>query len=217
MTGLWHFSARSTPNGRQTRFGDRWRKDCPVNQAELLRYVVETLEELGIDYMIGGSQASIYYGEPRFTQDIDIVADMAPTHVPLLLERFALPNFDVSKDAVREAITRRGQFSIIHPASGLKIDVILKKDTPYDRIQFERRQRQPLIPGTDAYFARPEDVILYKMLSFKEGRSERHLRDIAGMLAISGAAIDAGYVEEWAQRLGVSDVWKAIVRRAAEG
>ena len=54
---------------------------------------METLEELGIDYMIGGSQASIYYGEPRFTQDIDIVADMAPPHVPPFLERFALPDF----------------------------------------------------------------------------------------------------------------------------
>src|SRR5437016_5071462 len=52
-TGLRHFSPRSTPNGRRARFGGRWRRDCPVNQAELLQYVVETLEELGIDYMIG--------------------------------------------------------------------------------------------------------------------------------------------------------------------
>src|SRR5206468_73961 len=51
-TGLRHFSPRSTPNGRRARFGGRWRRDCPVNQAELLQYVVETLEELGIDYMI---------------------------------------------------------------------------------------------------------------------------------------------------------------------
>ena len=188
-----------------------------MNQAELLRYLVETLEELGIDYMIGGSQASIYYGEPRFTQDIDVIADLAPLHVPPLLERFALPDFYVSEHAVWEAITHRDQFNIFHPASGLKIDVILKKDTPYDQLQFERRQRQPLILGRDASFARPEDVILCKMLHFKEGRSERHLRDIAGMLAISGAAIDTRYVEEWAERLGVTDIWEALVRRATEG
>lgn len=187
-----------------------------MNQAELLRYLVEAFEALGIEYMIGGSQASIYYGEPRFTQDIDVVADVALSHLPGLIERFPFPEFYLSEEAAREAITHRGQFNIIHPASGLKVDVLLKKDSPYDRIQFERRQRQPLVPGRDAYFAQPEDIILYKMLYFKAGRSERHLRDIAGMLAVSGAEIDAQYVAEWASRLGLSDIWEAILRRAAE-
>lgn len=92
-----------------------------MNQAELLRYLVETFEALGIDYMISGSQASIYYGEPRFTQDIDVVAEVTPAHVPGLLERFPFPEFYLSEDAVREAIQVRGQFNIIHPGSGLKI------------------------------------------------------------------------------------------------
>ncbi len=113
-----------------------------------------------------------------------------------------------------EAIRARGQFNIIHPASGLKIDVVLVKHTPYDRLGFERRQRQPLLPGKKAYFARPEDIIIYKMLYFREGRSERHLRDIASMLRISGAEIDTRYVDAWAQRLGLSDIWKAVRRRA---
>lgn len=181
----------------------------PMNQAELLRYLAKTFEALRIDYMISGSQASIYYGEPRFTQDIDVVADVTPSHVPALLDRFPSP--------VREAIRARGQFNIIHPASGLKIDVLLKKDTPYDRVEFERRQRQPILPGIDAYFARPEDVILYKMLYFQQGRSERHLRDIASILRISGTEIDMRYVDEWAQRLGLTDIWRAVRHRAMGG
>ncbi len=185
-----------------------------MNQAELLRYLVEAFEALGIDYMISGSQASIYYGEPRFTQDIDVVADVKPAHVPDLLERFPFPEFSLSEDAAREAIRARGQFNIIHPASGLKIDVVLRKDTPYDRLEFERRQRQPIVPGKEAYFARPEDVIIYKMIFFREGRSERHLRDIASMLRISAAEIDTGYVDKWAQRLGLSEIWEAVRRRA---
>ena len=144
-----------------------------------------------------------------------MVADVTLAHVPALLERFPFPEFSVSEDAVREAILARGQFNIIHPASGLKIDVLLVKNIPYDRLEFERRQRQPLLPGRQAYFARPEDVIIYKMLSFREGRSERHLRDIASMLRISGAEIDTRYVDEWAQRLGLSDIWEAVRRRAA--
>lgn len=146
-----------------------------------------------------------------------MVADVAPSHLPGLLARFRLPEFYLSEEAAREAIRVCGQFNIIHPASGLKVDILLRKDTPYDRVQFERRQRLPLVPGTDAYFARPEDVILYKMLYFKEGQSERHLRDIAGMLRISGTEIDTRYVSEWAQRLGLRDIWEAILRRATEG
>lgn len=116
-----------------------------MNQAELLRYLVDAFESLGIEYMIGGSQASIYYGEPRFTQDIDVVADLEPAHLPGLLARFSLPEFYLSEEAAREAIRVRGQFNIIHPASGLKVDILLRKDAAYDRIQFERRQQRRLL------------------------------------------------------------------------
>ena len=187
-----------------------------MNQADLLRYLVDVLEQLGIDYMITGSQASIYYGEPRFTQDIDVVVDLKPQHLAALVGRFPSTEFYLSEEAAREAISTRGQFNIIHPASGMKIDVVVKKDTPYDRVEFERRQRQPILPGKDAYFARAEDVILYKMIYFREGGSERHLRDIAGILRISRSEIDIEYVTEWAQRLGLTDIWKAILGQTTQ-
>ena len=185
-----------------------------MNQADLLRYLIETLEGLGIRYMIGGSQASIYFGEPRLTQDIDVVVELSANELSRLLERFPVADFYLSEDAARDAVAQRGQFNIIHGASGLKIDVFIGKDTPYDRVRFERRQRQRFLPGKDAYVARPEDVILYKLLYFSEGRSEQHLRDIAGMLAVSGSEIDTRYVTEWADQLGVADVWDAVRRRA---
>jgi hypothetical protein len=188
-----------------------------MTQADLLRYVVDTLEALGIDYMITGSQASIYYGEPRFTQDIDIVADVEVTHIDALAARFRAPDFCVSSDAVRDAVAGRGQFNIVHPESGLKVDVVVRKDTPFARAEFGRRHRQPLLTGREAFFARPEDVILHKLLFVRQGASERHLRDIAGMLRISGAEIDMAYVEEWARRLGVEELWVATKRREAGG
>ena len=185
-----------------------------MNQAELLRYLVDVLEALGIEYMISGSQASIYYGEPRFTQDIDVVADLRASHVPALVERFPPTEFYVSEDAAREAIETRGQFNVIHPDSGLKIDIVVKKATPHAEVEFERRQRQPIVPGRDAYFARPEDVILSKLLYVRQGASDRHLRDIAGMLRVSGPEIDIRYVDDWAQRLDVADVWDRVRQRA---
>jgi hypothetical protein len=187
-----------------------------MTEADLLRYVVETFDALGIDYMISGSQASIYYGETRFTQDIDVVAHLDVAHVPGLLARFPLPEFYVAEDAVRDAIARHGQFNIIHPGSGLKVDVIARKDTPYELTEFARRQRLPALEGRDAYFARPEDVILYKLIYYRQGASERHLRDVAGIMRVSGAEVDLAYIDEWARRLDLVDVWNAVRRRLEE-
>src|SRR5256884_1957086 len=136
--------------------------------------------------MIGGSQAAVYYGEPRFTRDVDVVAGRGPPQIRALLARFPAPDFYVSGEAAREAGEPRGQFNIIHPASGLKIDIFVNRDTPYDRLRLERRRRLPLVPGRDAWFARAEDVILYKLIYYRDGQSELHLRDVIGILRVSG-------------------------------
>ena len=91
---------------------------------------------------------------------------------------------------------------------------MVKKDSPYDRVQFERRQLKTLAPELHAYIARPEDIILYKMIYFSEGGSDRHLRDILGMLRIPGANIDRGYVTEWAARLGLGSIWASVLEQA---
>src|SRR2546426_3448168 len=101
----------------------RWRGGSWVTQAELLRYVVETLEEQEIPYMIGGSQAAVYYGGPRFTRDGDGVGGLGPGQIPALLAPFPAPDFSVGGEAAPEAVETRGQLNIIHPASGLKIAI----------------------------------------------------------------------------------------------
>jgi hypothetical protein len=65
-------------------------------------------------------------------------------------------------------------------------------------------------------FASPEDVILKKMVYYQEGGSEKHLRDIAGILRIQGAALESKYVEDWAKRLGLTSVWQVIQERVKE-
>jgi hypothetical protein len=72
------------------------------------------------------------------------------------------------------------------------------------------------VPGREAYFARPEDVILYKLLYFREGGSDRHLRDVAGMLSVSGPDLDLGYIGQWARRLSVTELSDAM-RRHPDG
>lgn len=185
-----------------------------MTQAELLRHLVEVLEGLGAEYMIGGSHASMYYGEPRLTRDVDVIVALRADHLPALLGRFPANEYYVDDEAAREAIRASTQFNIIHPGSGLKIDVYVNPDTPYDRARLARRQRFPLLPGLLAYFAAPEDVILYKLLYHQQVESGMHLRDILGIIRLSGPELDERYIRHWADQLGVRGLWDRIRKQA---
>lgn len=170
---------------------------------ELLEQVVLTFERLQIPYLITDSVASMAYGEPRLTNDIDLVAAIQPQHITELLAAFPPSSYYLSDEAIRNAIAHQSQFNIIHPASGLKIDVMVRKDTPFDRSRFARARTLCPTESYSAAFASPEDVIIKKMEYYQQGGSDKHLRDITGMLKISGKEIDQAYIAEWADRLGL--------------
>jgi hypothetical protein len=185
-----------------------------VTQDELLRFAVEALERLRLPYLVTGSVATVFYGEPRFTNDVDIVVDLPLARAGELCRAFPAGEFYVDPESARAAIRRRGQFNVIHPTSGLKIDLIVAPRDAFDRSRFERARRVHPAPDYDAAFASPEDVIVKKMAAFREGGSDKHLRDVAGVLRVSGERLDRSYIAEWAARLGLMDVWKAVLERA---
>jgi hypothetical protein len=187
-----------------------------MEQHELLGYLVRCLEKLNVPYFITGALASIAYGEPRLTNDIDVVAEMNETHVAGLKDCFPEKEFYLDLDAIREAIRRRHQFKIIHPASGLKIDVMISKGDAFDSSRFNRIRRMRPLEDTEANFASPEDVIIKKMEYYKEGASEKHIRDVLGMLKISGEMIDLEYISLWARRLNLEDIWQAIQKKLSK-
>lgn len=188
-----------------------------MEQSELLRYLTEALERLGLRYFVTGSTATIFFGEPRFTNDIDVVVDLPVGKISELCAAFPSPGFYVSEETVRRAVARRSQFNIIHPSSGLKVDVMVPVDSPFNRLRFTRARRVRPAPEFDAAFSSAEDVVLKKMEAYREGGSEKHLRDITGVLKISGKHLDRAYIGDWAERLGVLDIWREILRRTGEG
>lgn len=107
-------------------------------------------------------------------------------------------------------------FNIIHVPSGLKVDVIVSDCVGFDKLRLDRARRREFLPGMSAVFSSAEDVIVNKMRFYREGGSDKHLRDIAGMLKISGSAIDREYVERWAASFGVQDVWRVILERVQQ-
>lgn len=184
-----------------------------MEQSELLRHVVGVLEKLGLRYLVTGSVVTIFFGEPRVTNDIDIVVDLPEERIKAFFEEFPEDEFYLSEVAIREAVKASGQFNIIHPASGLKVDVMIPQDTPFDRSRFARSIRVKPAEDFDASFSSIEDVIIKKMEYYREGGAEKHLRDITGVLKVSGQCVDREYVHDWAARLGLLDIWRAVQGR----
>jgi hypothetical protein len=184
-----------------------------MEQHELLLIVVESFEKLKIPYLVTGAIASIAYGEPRFTNDIDFVVDMDSTHIDAFKSCFPENEFYLDVDSMKKAIECSHQFNIIHPVSGLKIDVIISKRDDFDQSRFARIRKLNVSETKLADFASPEDVIIKKLEYFKEGHSEKHLRDIASMLKISSELIDRDYISSWAKKLSVSDLWEEIQKK----
>jgi hypothetical protein len=185
-----------------------------LEQIELLRHAVRAFDALGVEYMVVGSLASMAYGEPRMTRDIDIVANLRSHQVDAFCEAFPDADYCVSRDAAHDAVRRRSQFNVIHSASGNKIDLMIARDDAWGHMQLARRRNLTLAPGLTVFTAAPEDVILGKMLYYQDGQHEKHLRDITAMLRISGGEIDREYVDDWSKRLGLNNVWQAVLSRA---
>jgi hypothetical protein len=182
---------------------------------DLLRILVSTLDRLDIDYLVTGSMATISYGEPRLTNDLDVVIALPMEKVEAFCAAFPEEDFYVSPDAAREAVFHRRQFNIIHFASGLKIDVIIPKADEFEQSRQKRARSLAVGRDWEARFASPEDVILRKIQYYQMGGSDKHLRDIAGVIKIQGSHLDLAYLTEWAERLGVAEHWRAIRERVA--
>ena len=93
------------------------------------------------------------------------------------------------------------------------MDVIIRKKDAFDNSRFSRFKRLGATEDTEANFAAPEDVIIKKMEFYKEGASEKHLRDITGILKVSGDIIDYDYIRRWADVMGIEDIWAAVLKR----
>jgi hypothetical protein len=79
-------------------------------------------------YMITGAAASIIYGEPRLTNDLDLILDLKKGDVPGFVQAFPLEEFYCPpEEVIILEIGRpvRGHFNLIHHQTGFRADVYL--------------------------------------------------------------------------------------------
>jgi hypothetical protein len=174
---------------------------------DLVRAVLDQLRAAAIPYMVTGSVASSYYGEPRATRDLDVVIEPTARSLENLIATLLAGGFYVDRDAALEAMARRTQFNAIGP-DGLKVDFVIRKDRPFSIQEFERRRPADLL-GVAGFLPTIEDLILAKLEWASESGSDVQLRDVIGMLAV-GENIDYAHLTAWIKALRLDAVWRRV-------
>jgi hypothetical protein len=171
---------------------------------EVLQDVLSKLDQCGIAHMITGSFASNAHGVPRATYDADVVIESDRQSLESLLESLE-SEFYASPEAAKEALARRRMFNIVHLATGLKVDFIIRKARPFSEEEFRRRKQLAFL-GALYWFATAEDVILSKLEWSKAGGSDRQFADAVGVARVQRDSLDWTYLGKWARELGVQEL-----------
>ncbi len=181
---------------------------------DLVRLYTDRLTSAGINYMVTGSVACVIYGEPRLTHDVDLVVEMSTNQIENLQKAFPLDEFYCPpQETLRINIHRpqRGSFNVIHNATGFKADFYLVGRDPLQRWGLSQAKSIEFGGGELMKVAAPEYVILRKLEFFREGGSEKHLRDISGVLRKFPNLADAPELLTRINFLGLAPQWQQAV------
>jgi len=173
------------------------------NELDIVRDVSARLGRGGLAFMLTGSMAMNYYAQPRMTRDIDLVVALTPADTDAIVRLFA-PDYYVSREAVSSSIAQESLFNLIHQESIIKVDCIIRKNTPYRRAEFERRQRIA-IEDFSTWIASKEDLIISKLWWAKDSHSELQLRDVKNLVS---TGCDTDYIQGWTKELGLHNLWE---------
>lgn len=158
--------------------------------------------------------AAMLFGDQRKTDDVDIVISADYRDVPKICAEFPASDWYCDELMIRDAVQNLRMCNIVHSQSRFKADLIAVDEDGFDASRFSRRL-QIVQRGINVWVSSPEDIILKKLLSYREGQSDKHMRDIASIFKVSGDSLDRAYAEHWAMRLGVSDLWRLVTARAS--
>jgi hypothetical protein len=187
-------------------------------EPDLFLLFVRPLNRGDIRYFVTGSVAAIFYGEPRLTHDVDLVVFLRDADVEGLVKLFPAADFYLPPLEIISAETRReqrGHFNAIHKETGFKADVYPAGRDELNAWAFKLRRRIEF-DGEALALAPPEYVIVRKLEYYREGGSEKHLRDIRSILAVSGGQLDRSALNEWIQRRSLQSEWRLVSASGGE-
>ena len=185
-----------------------------MSQQELLKKVIQVLNQAGIQYMITGSVVSSLQGEPRSTHDIDMVIALQKPTAKRLLDAFLPPDFYLDEDNILDAIKRQNMFNLIDLSTGDKVDFWILTNQPFDQSRFLRKISEEFM-GLKILISSPEDTILAKLRWAKlSGGSEKQFTDALRVYEVQYGKLDIDYLQQWVKKLNLESLWKRLVDEA---
>ena len=181
-----------------------------MQEHSLFKIFTDRLNKFSVPYMITGSVASIIYGEPRITHDIDIVITIPINYSQKFFDFFSekefyLPPIDIIKNEIlRES---RGHCNIIHHESGFKADIYFAGKNDFQLWALGNVRNIDFYGGTIP-IAPIEYVIIKKLEFYKEWKAQKHINDIKAMLQISQSLIDNHQLKNYITLFGLHKEWQ---------
>ncbi len=177
--------------------------------------VAEVRDQLGVEWAVGGSLASSVHGEPRSTNDIDIIAKLRPGHARRFTRALG-DDFYVVESVVAEAISASRSFNVIDQRTVIKVDVFVPPPGPMGEGKLLRRERAEFDEDLEFYVLSREDTVLQKLRWYELGgrSSDRQWRDICALLSIRRSELDLDYLEETAEAAGLAQLLVSALSEA---
>lgn len=188
----------------------------PDEVARAVAALGDVLDGLAVTWAVGGSIASAVYGEPRSTNDVDIVATLSEAQVRELVAKLG-DDYYADLDAAVDAARRHGSFNVIDKRGFIKIDIFVPARGPLGAGQLDRRCELPVFPqARPISVLGPEDTVLQKLRWYRMGGevSDRQWRDIVAVLRNRKGRLDEKYLDESAAGGDLTDLLSRARRDA---
>lgn len=178
---------------------------------KFINQISAVLDRLKIDYIITGGIAVSLWGKPRHTADVDIVVEIDSIEsikdlIKDLKEIFpkSYPDVEMAIDAFK----RKSEFNVVESEFGLKADFFISDGSEYKKSEIKRGKVKE-IDGKMIRFISPEDLIISKLIWYRDSRSTRQLEDIASVMDIQ-KNLDQKYLNLWIDKLDLKKEWRRI-------
>lgn len=155
--------------------------------------LISLLKIAKTDYLLIGGLAVLASGEPRMTQDIDLILFLDKAYLPEFLKK-AGKKFRFNPKSVHYGAKTRGAFTIIFRE--VPVDIIIAS-TEFEKSALNRKIKTKLF-GKAINLPSPEDLILLKLIP---GRT-KDLADVEAIVARHGGSLDKKYLRSWAEKIG---------------
>ena len=183
-----------------------------MQEPNLFAIYTDILSQNGIKYFITGSVASIVYGDPRMTHDIDLVISLNKYDIDKLIKAFPIDNFYCPpREIILNEINRasRGHINLIHNETGFKADIYLIGNDEFQHWAMENIVEIDFLGGI-IYVAPVEYVIIKKLEFYKESNSQKHILDIKSILENSEHLINFELLSSKIKLFGLAKIWELI-------